>query len=370
MIDLANLDQTQREIARHAVLTERLLQRAVSKVSGREENAEIVLMPDLGVPHSVQRIIGGFYTGMVAHWRCSEPFVPVDTTMNVCGVGIYRLNGEWENYAEWLCRVETVKSATEEQSSYRWNFDSGNHFITFATVSPEQGLPAGKYLILHSSAAEFKSQRNGLYPSIGNWYADKIKVVDDIESGRYLRYLHGEPALRVFRQAELLVNYNRNRLHYFAEQMLGCAVEEVLYIPHYGMPDEQSVALGCQWLASGQGAVLLTRPNDDILVVAPRTGGRNHILLGGRSQILMPHGLGVQAKEEMSISYRGNVVSMNGKEYAASATLKRNSLLRIRGANSETPKVVDEILARCPATITTRLRPVFSYPETATSSSD
>src|SRR5688572_23284154 len=175
MINLAAIDQTQHELVSHLHQTQALLSGAVSKVSGRERQAEVWAMPDLGLPHSVRRIHGGFFTGMLAQWECDEPFVPVDATVNVCAVGLYRISGGPETKEEFYSHIRSARQTNANRASYVWNFDEGNHFITIAEVSDGCGLPHGRYLILHSSAAEFKSQRNGLYPTEGNWFFHRIE---------------------------------------------------------------------------------------------------------------------------------------------------------------------------------------------------
>jgi len=363
MINLAKIDETQHELSRHAAETEKLLMRAVSRISGVEKRADVWLMPDLGVSYSVERMYGGFFTGMVAKWDCNEPFIPVDSTMNVCAVGVYRVDGGIDTAKEFLKKIESLQQAKHNECSYEWNFDSGNHFITLADVSAGQGMPMGRYLVLHSSACEFKSQRNGLYPKAGNWYADRIEVIEDKTSGRHLRFLHGVPAERFFRQARLLIDYNRIRLNYFAETIMeGSRVEEYSYQPHYGMPDEYSVAIGCQWLSGAVPCLLLTAPGEDLLMIEPISDGSNQIRLGGLNCILMPHGLGVSAQRSLNIAYRPDGLQINGSYFESHASLKNNPTFSIRGTTSKVEPVVRQILAVCPGRISAKLRPILTYP--------
>jgi hypothetical protein len=363
MKNLAVIDQTQRELGRHLAVTEKLLAQAVSKVSGCDMSAEVWLMPDLGLPHSVRRMLGGFFTGMLAKWDCSEPFVPIDSTVKVCAVGIYHVDNIFHTAGAFVERIEKVRQAMWTECSYGWNFNSGNHFITLAVVGSGQGLPEGHYLVLHSSACEFKLQRNGLYPSAGNWYADRITQIGDAATGRHLRYLHGKVADLFFRQANLLLDYNRIRLHYFAEAiMAGIRVEEVSYHPHYGMPDQQSVAIGCQWLPKDSTCLLLTAPGEKLLLMQPYSGKANQIQLAGRDCVLVPHGLGVKARNNLDLTYLSNGLQINGRKFDANASLKSDGEFTIRGTDGDLDQIVNQLLASCPGQITSELKPLFSYP--------
>jgi len=363
MKNFAVIDQTQRELARHLAVTEELLARAVSEVSGCDKSAKVVLMPDLGVPHSVRRILGGFFTGMLAKWDCDEPFVPIDSTVNVCAVGIYRVSNVFPSTGAFLEQIEKVRQTKLAECSYEWNFNSGNHFVTLSEVGPGQKLAAGHYLVIHSSACEFKLQRNGLYPSAGNWYAGQINQIEDAATGRHMRFLHGKMAERFFRQANLLLDYNRVRLHYFAEAiMFGAQVEEVSYHPHYGMPDQQSVAIGCQWLPKDSTCLLLTAPGEKLLLLEPYSGNANQVQLAGRDCVLVPHGLGVKAKNMLGLTYLPNGLQINGRKFDANASLKGDSEFVIRGTEGDLDQIVNQVLMSCPGRIIAELKPVFSYP--------
>ena len=100
MRDLTLQDTTQISILRHLMLTEQLLARAASKASGSEQSAEIWAMSDLGLPNNISRIHGGFFTGAFYRWQTSVPIVPVDATVNCCGVSVFRINREINSQEE------------------------------------------------------------------------------------------------------------------------------------------------------------------------------------------------------------------------------------------------------------------------------
>jgi hypothetical protein len=356
------VDHTQREILGHLGRTEELLTAAVSRVAGREREALVIPMPDLGLPRSVQRAWGGFFTGMVARWDCPEPFVPVDATVNVCAVGVYRLPDGLEDEAAFDYGIHTARARCVEQDcSYKWNFDEGNHFVLLTEVGEGAGFPAGRYLVLHASASEFKRGHNGLYPVPGNWYSDRIEQVADRASGRVLRYLHGATAERFFCIADQLVEFNRTRLHYFAEQIAGREVEEMQYQPHYGMPDRHSVAIGCQWLPPGAPSLLLTRPGQPLFWVEPGPAEGNRIQLAERTGVLMPHGFGVEVAGDLSLTYHADGLTVNGKSFCGQPTFKTVPGLMIRGGDEPVETTAARLLAPSGSRIVGQMAPIFSY---------
>ena len=149
MKDLSYSDSTQIEIKRHLAITEQLLALAASEASGSEQEAELFLMPDLGLPYSVSRIIDGFYTGAVYRWKTRVPIVPVGATVNVCSVAVFRTTCDIASGTEFAERIERAKTTSDGMSSYQWYFYSGNHLVTYGVVRPGQGVLPGRFLALH-----------------------------------------------------------------------------------------------------------------------------------------------------------------------------------------------------------------------------
>ncbi len=92
MKNLTLNDPTQRELLSHLQITENLLAKVGTKLSGCKKTASITAMPDLGIAHNVTRMRGGFFTGAHYTWDSDVPFIPVDTTVNVCGTAIFRIS--------------------------------------------------------------------------------------------------------------------------------------------------------------------------------------------------------------------------------------------------------------------------------------
>jgi hypothetical protein len=360
MIDLTIGDNTQQILKGHLEDTERLLRRACSVESGREGDANIVLLPDLGMPYNVARICGGFFTGAFYSWESDVPIIPIDATVNSCGVSIYRLNRD-VRIEEFRARIKAARSKASE-SSYVWNFDKGNHFIICGTGSINQ-LGTGWFAVLHSSAGEFKSQHNGLYPTRDNWYYHHIKTINSEIPGRYLRYLSGKSAEQFWDVASQLERFNKTRHRYFAEVLFGSGLidEEVYNVQHYGMPTPHTISIGCQWIPSGGKWVLLTSRGEPIYVVAPNNGGSNRTMIDDKVYGLYPHGLGMEAIGPAPMCFVERGIYFNGTLRVPGDSLEYGVDVQVRRSISErqstTQQLADVVLSRMGGQIAGRIDP-------------
>lgn len=358
---LTDPDETQRCLIPYLRQTENLLAKVATLVSGRDCDAEISVMPDLGLPHNVQRIHGGFLTGAHYSWESSVPLVPVDSTVNVCGVSVFRLGQPISSEDEFNKRIWLAKEAMAKETPYLWNYDNGNHFVTVAEVREPGSLPLGQYLVLHASAAEFKRQFNGLYPAPGNWFSQDVKVLDGDE-GRYLRYLSGTKAEDFYRTAQMLEGYQRERQRIFAELIAGPAgiAAEIISVPHYGMPDEGSVAIGCQWLSEAEpDYLILTRPGAPLYMVRATSGGDNSVETSNGTRMLTPHGLGVRATSSFTLKVEQETLKIFGRNFSTESSLAGQGVIAIRDFDGEA--TIKSHLQHCPGDITSTLYPIFSH---------
>ena len=354
---ISNPDRVQRTLINGLKITEKLLSKVATDLSGTQKKAEIYAMPDLGIPPYAYRLCGGFPTGMFAHWESDVPFIPVDTTMNVCGVGIYRING-YIPIMEFKFRVEKAL----KDSKYKWNYSKGNHMISLMEANGAQCLQRGQYLVLHASANEFQqnNKEKGLFVMPGNWFYDKIKTVYDIHSDRYLRYIVGKDALKFYSIAKCLEKYNYDRNDYLAKKILGDNYDKkVVASKHYGMPTINSVAIGCHW--SCRLYPLLTAPGKNIYLIYPDFNNAFSID-GGKKICLSPHGFGVDTDADIKIN--GASVKIGEKEFSSN-DFKNYSInigedVEIRDAGSVRKKV-DEILESCPGEIIDSLRQLAAF---------
>jgi len=364
MLDLSLGDQTQVEIGRHLRLTEQLLAQAASIESGRECEAEIALLPDLGMPYNVLRVAGGFFTGAVYQWESDVPLVPIDATVNCCGVSLFELKEE-VSPQRFLDLIGTARRRNEG-SSYVWNLDHGNHFVMIGSLVRRGGtvVPCA---LLHSSAAEFKKQVNGLYPTAGNWYADRVRCIGDTRSNRFLRYISGSAAERFFDIASHLSIFNRIRHQYFAELIFGHrnVVREVSSTEHYGMPSVGSVAIGCQWFSGAAECLLLTARGLPIFVIRTSRNGSNKILLDDCEHTLYPHGMGMMLLGACSIRYRRTGVEVGQKLLRSGDRLKPDvdvaTRVEVSSSEANLETVLKRVLALCPGVVVGSIKPVASH---------
>jgi len=362
MKDFTLDDNTQRHIKQHLCITEQLIAEAATLVSGAEQSAQIYLMPDLGLPLNIRRMHGGFFTGALYSWTSSIPFVPVDATVNSCGVSVFRTSRDFQSKEEFNQSIRTAMEKIQN-SSYEWNFASGNHFIIYCKGRNLSGSSSEGYLVLHSSASEFKNQFNGLYPVSGNWYSDKIKTIRS--STRYLRYIDGKDAERFIDLAQSLNKYNQIRHRFIADLIVNSAnvVDEIVNVQHYGMPSANAIAIGCQWFYSPSIYLLLTAPDRPMYLVRTQNSLSNKINLDGQDCWLSPHGLGMRSLLDLSIKYTEKTLYVNNKEYTLSDRLEWGSSVEVRTfeTSGQLPEIVEKVLEKCPGDIIGSLEPIYSY---------
>lgn len=348
IIDKTLLDVTQRAILPHLLLTGTLIEKAIEQETRTESCVTITAMPDLGLADNPIRMSGGFFTGMHIEWNATLPFVPVDATVNCCGVSVFALNGPLSP-AEFLAGVERAKKQAGK-FRYRWNFECGNHFMILGQTSK------GEYCaVLHASADEYKKSLSGhaLYPVPGVWYEPEVKTVFSEASGRYLRYLAGSPAQRFISIAQQLEKINRERMQAFAGWVFENKItDELHYVPHYGMPTESSIAIGCSW--NPQKSVLLTVPGKNLFLIENNEEGT--------ATWLAPHGFGAEVPNPVII-YNGQGLHINGalitnKETVAALPGKK--IRNIHSSNEEIATKVDHILRTVNAKIVTRIKPLMT----------
>lgn len=365
MIDLTLKDQTQREILTHLRETERLLEQCATRLSGGERSATITAMPDLGLPNNIMRMMGGFYTGAAYEWESDTPFVPVDATVNACGVSVFKLRRAFKNTEAFGAALARAKAVNENAGAYIWNYEEGNHFIIYGHCSGDQGIAEGFYLVLHSGAAEYKNQYHGLYPTPGNWFYDKICILEGI-CHRYLRYIEGLTAESFIIKARELTLINKLRHRYHAELICGKdnIDDETLHIPHYGMIGESALAIGVSWLRLDDLFPILTRPGRPIYLARTMEGGTNRLRRVGAHSFLQPHGLGQVSSNDLSITYAVDHISINGRRYQPGDSLANRPGFELRPLEDDDrgaiPQSIRNILAICPGRIEGRIDQIAS----------
>lgn len=304
-----NHDSTQSYLLEVLGETEELLGEALRTLDSNSK-CQIIPAADLGFPHDVIRIAGGFATGCFVEWQCSEPFIPVDTTVNIDTSSVYKLE---TNIIDSIT-PETFQNLVDklEQSSYINNFQKGNHFISFG-IAVETDEP---YLIIHSNEKEFKYQFNGLMPVDGNWFMDD--VITHRKGSRYIRYLTGKKAQLFGEIAKSLEEYNIMRHRFIANFVSDfCGIDYASDSHHYFMPTRSSVALGCFVAEPGDILPIFSAPGRDIHLYQVEGGGENSIQLinGGHSKLIVPHGWGKRAKSKPRIEWQDKNLIVNDLVY-------------------------------------------------------
>ena len=308
-------DRTQKKILENLKITEKLISRVATKLSAIQKNCDIYAMSDLGIAHNVTRMRGGFFTGAVYKWEESDiPFIPVDTTVNVCGTALYKINFEMR-IAEFKKRCEKVLCDT---TKYDWNFMNGNHFISLCYLEDEDnliGLKKGYYMLVHASACEYKKE---LYPTIGNWYYDNIKIERE-NNERYLRYIEGKEAERFYEKVKSLESFNRERNYFFCRQVLSDAIgEEILNVAHYGMPSIHEILIGVQ--KTNGLAMLLTSPGKNLFIVSKKSKDETAYI---------PHGFGLELPNKSDFAYHKDFIEIGGKKFSSNGiTIGKDAINR------------------------------------------
>ena len=296
-------DAAQRSLFTHLAATEETLRRFLRTL---DPTADCLITPaaDVGPPYDALRLWGGFATGCVVQWDCSVPVVPVDVTMNIDTTSIFNLAGDPGPILN-AAAVESARRTIVEESSYLWNFDSGNHFISLTRSD------TGWALVLHSNEKEFKDQYNGLFPRPGTWYAKNIR---EAEGPRPMRFLVGEDALTFTELSEMLVPFNRLRHRLIARLLLDGAsdVTGEWHKEHYFMPTKSSAAIGAFLCEPGEPVLVFSTLGRPLMWFEPVAGGSNVTSWeDGRDALVVPHGWGMTA-DPFDVTVERDALVVNG----------------------------------------------------------
>lgn len=277
------IDSTQEKLYSMLETTENVMNHllATNTFSG---NAKIVCNLDLGFPHDVIRIAGGFATGIYVYWNSKIPFVPIDICMNACTVSVYKLD---QIKSEIITENKVDELLNKlNSSSYIANFHRGNHFISYV----ESVIDGSRYIIVHSSAAEFETLYNGLYPVENNYFFDKIKIF--YYDKQYIRYLDGQAAELFQKMAANLYAFNENRHDFIISLLVGqdAKIHNSKHYHHYGMPSSNEAIIGCHLIEAGEQTPLLTRPGENIYIIQyNKTIDQEFLMM---DKFTTPHGFG------------------------------------------------------------------------------
>lgn len=342
--------------------TESLLLGALCSI---DKNASCRILPavDLGFPHDVIRLAGGFPTGCYVEWKSEVPFVPVDTTVNIDTSSIFELD---DDISESITEDDfRVLRENFERSSYVFNFHKGNHFISFGRYL-SNGKPV---LVIHSNEKEFKYQFNGLMPADDNWYKDKVIVHKN--KNRYLRYLSGNSAGLFIDIAKSLEEFNIIR-HRFVAYLLTnnkANINGQNDYHHYYMPSRESVAIGCFPAYIDSVVPIFSRPGRRISIFKVGRGGENLINSNeGKDLVLVPHGWGKTCRENISFSidFESRKFSLSEREYdiKTMVSLGKDERLELRDFDDNVisnNSLFSLMSHHCPGEVTDQIEQLASF---------
>lgn len=291
-------DDTQRVLLPYIRRTRELFENAIRKYDssivriGTKEiqRSGVMIFPslDLGFPNNIQRLAGGFATGMLIMWKCGTPIVPVDATVNVCSSSVFKLDSFNTDMKddEFIRYIEDIMFQATKGKGYSFSFDSGNHFLMIAQDIDSKQL----YLVLHSSANEFKDSYMGLYPVENNWYSNHIRTYPSpYAPERYIRYIKDRDATYFIENAHKLEEYNIQIHKWFANALGNENNGKTFH--HYYMPTDSSIAIGTYVEEPGTIVPIFSNVGKDIYMF--KIGKDNWMVrLGGRDVCLVPHGWG------------------------------------------------------------------------------
>lgn len=356
MKNLTLNDSTQTALLPHIKTTEEMLGEVLAYLNSNGAEAEITVLPDLGLSNNTMRMNGGFFTGMFIRWTSQVPFVPVDTTVNSCGVYIFTLkdNVSKNEFAQLLLQAKRKV----DKLGHTWNYERGNHFITIGAFP--DGSPC---VVMHASADEYKysNSEESLYPYKNCWYDNDIKTYrSEKYPNRYLRYISGDSAKRFVNIAAKLDKLNRERHYEIAIAIFGNLFDnEYLYAPHYGMPTTSSIAIGCSWTESK--FALLTAPKKSIYIVEP-IKETLHGCDASANLSLNPHGFGVELASP-HIQFKPDSLYVNGVAFNSDDASLGISGRGIRMRNADDNAIeeyVKKILSVCHGKPITVIKPCVS----------
>lgn len=327
-------DETQQVLLPYLQATGRLFHEVIKKYD-KSDSSGCRVFPslDLGFPNNVCRLAGGFATGMLLAWNCAEDIVPVDATVNVCTSSVFKM-AQFD--PDCLKRPEELKRSLErifreahEDKGYSFSFTSGNHFLMIAR-DENSGAENDHYLVLHSSANDLKNSYMGLYPVEGNWYAEKLKRLNE-DNGRYIRYLTGDDARYFITMAHHFEEYNEKIHRWLAERIDGdssCENRQEWVKHHYYMPTDSSIAIGTFAEPAGTQIPLFSAPGKPVYIFEIGKDNWQADLGGKKGKVcLVPHGWGQQIERIRSVSTDGeNLLLGAGEEMIK---IKINSKARI-----------------------------------------
>jgi hypothetical protein len=249
------MDITQDNLSKYINVTNELIIDAL-KLYDTSAESKIITTMELGFPNDIIRLAGGFGIGFYVQWNASIPFIPIDTTVNVCTTSLFTLS----------CNIEEkitpilIQKVQEQilQCGFRANFNRGNHFIIYT----KSRISNQYFLILHSDA--YIDGYESMTPELNNWYYNDIKILT--KGNRYLRYIIGDVAQKYYTKTKYYELQNSIKHNYVANNIVGsdAVIENSQIFHHHCMPSPSSILVGCYSISSNTTVPILSSPDKPI----------------------------------------------------------------------------------------------------------
>jgi hypothetical protein len=302
------MDTTRDILSKYISTTNELIIDAL-KLYDSSATSKIITTMELGFPNDVIRLAGGFVTGLYVKWDAGIPFIPIDTTVNVCTTSLFKLSNDIGK----KITPELIQNVHEQllQLGFRSNFDRGNHFIIYA----KSRISNQFFLILHSDT--YKEGYESMSPEINNWYFNDIKILT--KGNRYLRYIIGDTAQEYYIKTKYYEKQNILKHRHVANGIVGgdAMIVDSQYLHHHYMPTPTSVLIGCYLIKQNTIIPILSSPGRPIYLYKFENSLQSNCGTDNL-EFIVPHGWGRYFDGDFSIQLdlKNNILLLNNDEYS------------------------------------------------------
>jgi hypothetical protein len=319
-------DFTSDNLLKYFNITNKLIVEAL-RLYDASAQSQIINTMELGFPNDVIRLAGGFGIGHYIHWNACIPFIPIDTTVNVCTTSLYTISNNIE------ITPALIQNTQEQilQRGFYSNFNRGNHFIIYA----KSRMSNQYFLILHSDA--YRSGYGSMSPEYGNWYYEDIKIFT--KGNRYLRYIIGDKAQEYYIRTKYHEDQNSIKHNQFAKDIIGndAVIENSQIFHHHSMPSSSSVLIGCYLSSANTTLPILSSPGKPIYLYKfnKSLDRQNYI---DNHHFIVPHGWGRYFDGDFTIQLDllNNTLFLNNDKFEVQLkqTFKSCNNIKIRSFNN------------------------------------
>jgi len=323
-----SMDFTRNNLSKYINFTNELIIDAL-KLYDASAESKIITTMELGFPNDIIRLAGGFGTGLYVQWNACIPFIPIDTTVNVCTTSLFTLSNDIEE----KITPALIQNIQEQILLYGFkpNFNRGNHFIIYA----KSRVSKQYFLILHSDT--YSDGYESMSPEFKNWYYNDIKVLN--KGNRYLRYIIGDVAQKYYAKTKYYENQNITKHNHVANNIIGndAMIENSQILHHHCMPSSSSILIGCYLISTNTTLPILSSPGRPIYLYKfdKSLEEQNYI---DNHHFIVPHGWGRYFDGDFSVQLDipNNTLFINNDSFKIQPkqTFKYCKNIKIRSFNN------------------------------------